>query len=117
MRDNLEKLKRYSDRMIVGQCFKYNVKREFELACEITSLYVMEFFGACKRVDVRSSADAVTHELIKTKPFRDIHWYLVDIHWNEDNTKLPTHHFSHLSGLNPSKNVSRETKSEQKITP
>ena len=94
----------------VSVCFKANIERDFELACQVKSWYDMESYGAFKQIDPRSAADARAQEIIETTTFHNGQRYDVGMLWADDNIQLPNNYFSSLVQLKSlEKRLSRDT--------
>ena len=85
-----------SSSSLVSTCFKANVEQDYELACQIKSLYDMESCGAYKQFDPRSAADARAQEILETTTFHNGQRYNVCMLWADDNIQLPNNYFSSL---------------------
>ena len=53
----------------------------------------MEFYGASKQVDPRSSADTRAHEILETTTFRKSQRQDVGVLLADDNIQLPNNYF------------------------
>ena len=93
-----------------SKCFKANVERDYELACQARSWYDMESYGAFKQVDPRSAVDARAQEILETTTFHNGQRYDVGMLWADDNIQLPNNYFSSLVQLKSlEKRLSRHT--------
>ena len=70
----------------------------------------MELYGAYKKFDPRSAADARVQEILKTTTFHNGQRYDVGMLWADDNIQLPNNYFSSLVQLKSlEKRLSRDT--------
>ena len=73
-----------SSSSLVSTCFKANVEKDYEIACQVKSWYDMESYGAYKQVDPRSTADARAQEIIETITIHNGQRYDVGMLWADD---------------------------------
>ena len=73
-----------SSSSLVSTCFKANVEKDYEIACQVKSWYDMESNGAYKQVDPRSTADARAQEKIETTTIHNGQTYDVGMLWADD---------------------------------
>ena len=73
-----------SSSSLVSTCFKANVEKDYEIACQVKSWYDMESYGAYKQVDPRSTADACAQEIIETITIHNGQRYDVGMLWADD---------------------------------
>ena len=106
-----------SSSSFVSTCFKANIERDYELACQVRSWYDMESYGAFKQVDPRSAADARAQEVLETTIFHNGQRYDVGMLWADDNIHLPNNFFSSLVQLKSlEKLLSRDTTLNENYT-
>ena len=73
-----------SSSSLVSTCFKANVEKDYEIACQVKSWYDMESYGAYKQVDPRSTANACAQEIIETITIHNGQRYDVGMLWADD---------------------------------
>ena len=75
------------------------MEQDFELASQVKSWYYMEWYGALKQVDPRSTSYARTHDILENTTVHNAKRYNVGMLWAEDNIELPNIYFSALVQL------------------
>ena len=84
---------------LVSTCFKINMEQDFELVSQVKSWYDMEWYGARKQVDPRSTSDAHALDILENTTVHNGKGYDVRMLWAEGNFELPNNYFSRLVQL------------------
>ena len=75
------------------------MEQDFELAIQVIFWFDMESYGAIKKVDPRSAADARALDILESTTVLNGKRYYVGMLWSEDNIKLSNDYFSALVQL------------------